>query len=202
MIITISREFGSGGRELGKRLADELGIPCYDEQVIEMLMKNSELDGDYGAASSAREMQIAYSMTIGRRFSIPFAVMDQSVALTLTQRRIIEDLAYKGSCVIVGRCADVILEKMHPFRIFVYADKASKMERTLKRQSEKEKLTAAQIQRKMKQIDKTRAKKHELLSDIPWGRKECYDLCVNTSGKEIKTLVPAVTAYVKSWFQK
>ena len=71
MIITINREFGSGGRELGKRLADALSIPCYDDEIIEMITKEHGWDAGYVARVSERSIRTAYPLTIGRRFSVP-----------------------------------------------------------------------------------------------------------------------------------
>lgn len=201
MIITISREFGSGGRELGKRLSDELHIPCYDNEIIEMISKEHGLDADYVAHVSESSLRAAYPLTIGRRFAVPHKAMEQSVMVAVTQQKIIQNLAQQGGCVIVGRCADSVLAHLHPFRIFVYAEHASKLKRCQERAKEQEKLTLAEMERRMRQIDKNRARKHELTSNTAWGAKEGYDLCINTSGREIKTLVPALAGYIRCWVQ-
>ncbi|MEY8262317.1 cytidylate kinase family protein [Oscillospiraceae bacterium 50-60] len=99
----------------------------------------------------------------------------------------------------MGRCADTVLAHLHPLCIFVYADRPSKLKRCQKRAAEHENFTPAEMERRMRQIDKNRAKKHELTASIPWGAKEGYDLCVNTSGKEIKTLIPALAAYCQTF---
>lgn len=111
-------------------------------------------------------------------------------------------MASQGDCVIVGRCADVLCRDLNPFNIFVYADRVSKLQRCENRADEKEHLSEKEIFRKMKQIDKERAAYRELFTEEKWGRKESYHLCINTSGREIKTLVPAVAAYVNIWFGK
>ena len=81
MIITISREFGSGGRELGKRLAEALHIPCYDHQIIEMIAKENGLNADYVANVGEKCIEAAYPMTIGHRLAMmPVTVMDQPSA--------------------------------------------------------------------------------------------------------------------------
>ena len=97
-----------------------------------------------------------------------------------------------------GSCADTVLAHLHPLRIFVYADRASKLKRCQERATEQENFTLAEMERRMRQIDKNRAKKHELTASIPWGAKEGYDLCINTSGREIKTLIPALAAYCQA----
>ena len=102
MIITISREFGSGGRELGKRLSDALHLPCYDNEIIEMISKEHGLDAGYVARVSENSLRAAYPLTIGRRFSIPYKVMEQSIMVAVTQQKIVQKLAQQGDCVIIG----------------------------------------------------------------------------------------------------
>lgn len=200
-IITISREFGSGGRELGKRLADVLGIPCYDHEIIEMIAKENGFDERYVANVSEKSIEAAYPMTIGHRFAMPpIQIMDQSIRVATAQRKIIENFAEQGDCVIVGRCADVILEDMNPLNLFVFADMPSKVQRCMERAPEGENLTANELERKIKQIDKQRAQHHQMYSDTKWGNKEGYHLCINTSGKEIKKLIPSLMQFVNDWF--
>ena len=119
-IITISREFGSGGRELGKRLAEELGIPCYDHQIIEMIAKENGFDERYVANVSEKSIEAAYPMTIGHRFAMPsMEIMEQPIRVAAAQRQIIENFAKQGDCVIIGRCADVILKDYHPEPVYL-----------------------------------------------------------------------------------
>lgn len=203
MIITISREFGSGGRELGKRLSEALGIPCYDNEIIQMIAEEHGFDQNYVAHISEKNIQAAYPLTIGHRFSVtPYAITKQAIKIVLEQQKIIEGFARQGDCVIIGRCADVILQEYQPLNIFVYADKAAKLQRCIERAPEGENLSPAELERKMRDIDKNRAKHRELYSHTKWGAKENYHLCVNTSGKEIKSLIPALTEYVKCWFEQ
>ena len=199
-IITISREFGSGGRELGKRLADALGIPCYDQQIIEMIAQKKKLDKDYVAHVSEKDIRILYPYTIGKHIIAPNYVAHQSVQIIAEQKKIIEELAGQGDCVIVGRCADLILKSYRPLNIFVYANQKSKVSRCMERADEKETLSSEQIVRKMKEIDKNRASYRAMFTDNRWGSKESYHLCINTSEKEIKKLIPGVVSYVNTWF--
>ena len=130
MIITISREFGSGGRELGKRLAEALHIPCYDHQIIELIAKENGLNADYVANVGEKCIEAAYPMTIGHRLAMmPVTVMDQPIRVAVAQRQLLEKFAQQGDCVIVGRCADVILKDYHPLNLFVYADMDAKLKR-------------------------------------------------------------------------
>ena len=202
MIITVSREFGSGGRELGKRLSDALQIPCYDHEIIAMIAKEHGFDENYVAHMSEKSIRSAYPLTIGHRFSMtPNYVTKQAIKIAVEQKNIIENFAKQGDCVIVGRAADVILAEYKPFNIFVYADKAAKLQRCIERAPEDEKLTLAELERKMRDIDRNRASHRDFYSDTKWGDCRNYHLCVNTTGKEIKTLIPAIVEYVKRWHE-
>lgn len=200
-IITISREFGSGGRELGKRLAKALGIPCYDHEIIEMIAKENGFNEDYVANVGEKSIEAAYPLTIGHRFGMqPFQIMEQPIRVAVAQRQIIENFAKQGDCVIVGRCADVILKDYHPLNLFVYADKEAKIERCLRRAPADEKLTRGDIERRMRQIDRGRAQYREMYADSKWGAKETYHLCISTTEKYIKEIIPGLAAYVRCWF--
>lgn len=200
-IITISREFGSGGRELGKRLADYLEIPCYDHEIIDMVAEKYGIDKSYVSHVSEKDIRIFYPSTIGRRFIAPSHTASQPVKITSAQHELIRQLAQKSDCVIVGRCADIICREMNPLNIFVYADKESKLLRCQIRAAENEHITEKEMLKKMKRIDKERAAYRALFTEDEWGKKESYHLCINTSGKEIKTLVPLIGEYAKKWFE-
>lgn len=203
MIITISREFGSGGRELGKRLSEALNIPCYDNEIIEIIAKEQGLDAQYVSQLSEKSIQAAYPLTIGHRFATtPSYAAKQAVKVAVEQRKIIEKLALQGDCVIVGRCADIILKEYHPFSIFVYAGREAKLQRCMDRAPHGEHLTRDELIRNMRQVDKNRAGQRAFYSDTKWGAKENYHLCINTSGVEIKTLIPALAEYVNMWFSR
>lgn len=200
MIITICREFGSGGRELGKRLSDLMSIPCYDNEIIKLIAEQNGFDENYVAHISESSIKAAYPMTIGHRFSyVPHHTTKQAVEIAAAQRRIIENFAQNGDCIIVGRCADVILQKYRPFKIFVYASMESKVQRCIERMGD-EKLTRTQVEQKIIAIDKERAGHRALYTSQKWGEKIGYNLCVNTSETEIKHIVPGVAAYIHSWF--
>ncbi len=203
-IVTISREFGSGGRELGKRLADELGVSCYDDEIIEMVAERHGLSKDYAAHMSEKNFRVLYPSTIGCRFAgfthQMHPTTHQSVQFAVAQQQVIKELAGQGNCVVVGRCADVILRELTPLNLFVYATQESKLARCMSRMKEDEHYSPREIVLMMKRIDKERTAYRELLSDDDWGNKESYHLCINTSNKEIKKLIPGLAAYVKCWF--
>ena len=197
-IITISREFGSGGRELGKRLADLLGYSYYDREIITAIAEKHNFDESY--VENVLEGNISFSapVTFGRTFSYTDPTGQQAIQLLSSQCRFLRDVAEKGNCVIVGRCANIILEDFETFDIFVYADAEAKLERCRSRAPEGENLRDNELKRKIRQIDAGRARHQRFLSDKKWGAKESYDLCINTSGKVIKEIVPAIAEYIKS----
>ena len=134
MIITISREFGSGGRELGKRLSNVLEIPCYDKEIIQMIAEKQGFDEQYVSHISEKNLQAAYPRTIGCRFTMtPHPVTKQAVTIAVEQQKIIKTFAEQGDCIMIGRCADVILKEYNPFNIFVYADMDTKLKRCIER---------------------------------------------------------------------
>ncbi|MDE7380344.1 MAG: cytidylate kinase-like family protein [Clostridia bacterium] len=196
MIITISRQFGSGGRELGKRLADALGLEYYDREIITEIAKSSSLDESYVnkvlEKGGFANFSFSFAHTIPLTANTPNTVTDVLVA----QQKVIQSIAKKGDCVIVGRSADVFAAPYHPVKLFVYADRASKIKRCRERAEEGESFTDKQLIKSFKTIDKGRAKLHDLFSSIPWGEKDGYDLMINTSNMDIKKIVPRLADLV------
>ena len=202
MIVTISREFGSGGRELGKRLSDVLEIPCYDKEIIQMIAEKQGFDEQYVSHVSEKNLQAAYPLTIGRRFTMaPHPVAKQAVAIAVEQQKIIENFAKQGDCIIIGRCADVILKDDSPFNIFVYADMDTKLKRCMERGSKGEDLSGTELERKIREVDRERTKHREFYTGAKGNIRSNYHLCINTSDIEIKKIVPVVAEYIKIWFQ-
>lgn len=201
-ILTISREFGSGGRELGKRIADILGYSYYDREIITAIAEKHNYDENY--VESMLESRFPFSMpiTYGRTFSYTDATGQQAIQLLSTQYKLLREFASKGNCVIVGRSANIILEDFDPLNIFVFADMDSKIKRCRERAPDNEKLSDFEMKRKIKQIDTSRAKHQKFLSEQKWGNKEGYHLCVNTSGLDIKALSPVIAEFAKGYFEK
>lgn len=199
-IITIGRQFGSGGRELGKRLAEAMGIGYFDREVISEIARKSGLAETY-VNNFVEKRAGYYPITIGRTFYAPMTLqMDTEVYRAQTAA--IRELAGRGDCVIIGRCADVILKDYHPLNLFIYADMEAKVERCIRRAPEGEHLTRNEIERMIKQVDKNRAQYRQMYSDTKWGAKESYHLCVNTTEKYMKEIVPGLAAYVRCWFSE
>ena len=190
MIITVSREFGSGGRELGKRLADALGLEYYDKELIAEIAKSTSLNENYVTAVLENGGFANFSFSFAHSLPLTATTPNTVTDVLVAQQKIITAIAEKGDCVIVGRCADVIASKFNPVRIFVYADEQSKIKRCRERAQEGEELTDKQLKKSFRRIDKGRAKLHDLLSSTPWGEKCGYDLMINTTRTDIKSIIP------------
>ena len=171
-IITIGREFGSGGRELGRRLSEELGFAYYDQEIISEIARRTEMSEQYVQSIVEHKPSFSFPIHIGRSFyPAPAPVFDQSMSVYQEQARIITEMAHKSDCVIVGRCGDYILKEYEPFRMFVYADMESKMKRCREKASEEEKMTDKELKQHILGIDKKRAKYYEFYTGHKWGDK-------------------------------
>ena len=202
-MITISREFGSGGRELGKRLADEMGFAYYDREIISAISERSHMDSTYVENALEQPMWQAPSPTFRHSFATPGLFQTEQLNLLLEQREVLEDIAKKGeNCVIVGRNADVVLSEYHPLSLFVCADMDAKLRRCRERASAQEQLTDKQMMHKIRSIDKNRAKVREMITGSQWGERTAYDLIINTSGWNLKELTPAVADFARRWFNR
>lgn len=201
-IITINREFGSGGREFGKRLADSLGVAYYDYEILEALSKKLAMDQNYLEHVLETNWQQNYSLSFGKTLSSSRFVNTNSFLLA-EQHKLIKQLATQSDCVIVGRNANLVLEALNPLKIFVYADTQSKITRCRARELETEKFSDKEWIQKIKSIDKMRSETHDMLnSEYPWGDKRGYDICFNTSSITIKNIIPSVKQFVLSWFEE
>ena len=202
-IITISREFGSGGRELGKRLADKLNYDYYDSEIISAVAKNSNMNENYVEDVLSNHGWKNQIITFRGTLTSTAYIQNSKVALLLEQKKVIENIAkLNKDFIIVGRNADVILQEYKPFNIFVCASKEAKLKRCKERAKESENLTDKELLNKMKQIDKIRKQTRELLSNSPWGERESYHLIINTSDFIVKELVPIIADYASCYFGK
>lgn len=187
-VITIGREFGSGGRELGRRLAEELGFDYYDKEIVKEIARKTAFSEQYIHQVVEKNPHDLFPITIGHSFSyVDSYALQQRLSIFTEQENVIKEMAEKSNCVIVGRCADYILREVKPFRIFVYADMKSKLTRCKKaNEQETMNLTDKKIIKKIKKIDKQRKAYYEFFTGYSWGNKLNYDLCVNTSLIDIK----------------
>lgn len=185
-VITISREFGSGGRTIGKKTAEALGIPCYDQELIQKIAAESGFHESY--------VQDAAEASTGGFLASAFAHHPQGHSnadyLWKIQYKIITELAQKGPCVIVGRCADYILrDTADCLRVFIHADPAFRADRIVRVYGEREESPQQRIRDK----DKRRAAYHRFYTDMKWGHAQNYDPTLNSGPLGIDRCVQIIT---------
>lgn len=174
-IITISREYASGGSQIGKMLSEKLGIPCYDREIIGKVAAESGLcekfiedKGEYG-----NKVAIETYFATGMYYNGP-SVEDSIWAI---QHQVIEELAEKGPCIIVGRCADYILRKRTDvLNVFIHADKKSRVKYLLEELKE----NVLDPEKYLKELDRRRSTYVQFYTDMKWGDSRQYDISLNT----------------------
>ena len=198
-IITVGREFGSGGRELGKRMSDILGWSYYDKEIIGVIAKDLCKSPDY----VERTMDSGFWRSVPLTFRRTFYASNPAPAAEIlaAEKRAIEGIAsLERDAVIVGRNADVILRDYNTFNIFVCADRMAKLDRCMERQESGESLSLREMERKMKHIDQARRESRAILTDAEWGDRSGYHLIVDSTGWDMKKLAAAVSYYALSFF--
>lgn len=195
-IISISREFGSGGREIGFRLAQKLGIPFYDKELIAMASEDSNISADLFHANdeviSQKERSVnSYAPVdpFSPAYEIP--VSDQ---LFVIQTKIIKQLAQNGPCVIIGRCSDVILEDS--FKVFICSSLKKRVERLISLEDSAEN-DVKRIESQIRTIDKKRREYYQYYSGNEWGKPKNYDICLNSGKLGIERCVDLIAELVQ-----
>ena len=175
-IITISREFGSGGRFIGEEVAKKLGIAYYDKNIISQIAEKSGLSPDYiqeSAELSPKKGLFAYALA-GRDIT-GRSVEDMVYE---TQRKVILELARKEPCVIIGRHADYILKDRDDApNVFIHGDMLEKIQRI----SQLYRVTEQEAVKMMADTDKRRMTNYNFYTDQKWGKASNYTLCLNSS---------------------
>lgn len=166
-IITISREFGSGGRTVGKKVAEKLGIPCYDSELIQKIAEESGFAENYVKEAGEYTPGGFLSSALSNR---AFGPTNEDILWEI-QCRVISELAEKGPCVIVGRCADYILQdKAKCLKVFIHADMAFRAKRIVEVYGEREQSPEQRLRDK----DKRRAAYHRFYTNMKWGYAQNY----------------------------
>ena len=199
-IITIGRQFGSGGREFGKRLADELGCPYYDREIMAEIAKRTDLAEEYIHQIVEQRPGYHFPITVGRTLHGGTAdyLAHQYASVYAEQTNAIRDMADRSDCVIVGCCADYILHDRNPMRVFVYADLESRIERCRQKGDADEQLSNRQLRRKILSVDRNRARYYRYYTGQAWGDRSNYDICLNTSNTDIKSAAHALAMMIKA----
>lgn len=202
-IITISREFGSGGRELGKRMSDILGYDYYDKAIISALATQlAQQQSDLRrTAEGISWRSIPY--TYRHSFIAPATLHTVQSSRLLEEKKVMEYIAQQGKdCIIVGQNADVLLQKFSPLNLFVCAEMQARVDRCVKHAREDEDLTPKQIERNIRALDKERAASRAILTERAWGQRDAYHLTVNTTSWEIKALAPVIAEFALRFFER
>ena len=196
-IITISREFGSGGREIGQKLAAKLGIPFYDKEIIAETAYKTGFAEEYvkkqGEYASARNW-FEYSFS-ARNNSYGMSPEDY---LWSKQREVILDLVKKGPCVIVGRCADYILrDRNDVLNVFIHADYYKRIKRICEVYKEPE-----HTEKMLKDIDKKRSFNYKYYTEQTWGKSQNYDITLDAGTLGIDQCVDIIAEVAKKDLDK
>lgn len=188
-IITISREFGSGGRTIGKLAAQRLGIPCYDQELIEKIAEKSGFSKDYiknTEEASSRGSWFANALA-GRSF----AGSSNQDYLWAVQRKTILELAEQGPCVIVGRCADYILKEYADcLTVFIHADLEKRMERIVQQYGE----TDTAPEKRLRDKDRRRATYYHFYTDMEWGAAKNFHIALDSGALGLEKCVDLITS--------
>lgn len=197
-VFTIGRQFGSGGRSVGRRLAEKLDIPFYDKELIALAAKESGLSETlFENADEKATSSLFYSMVMGTYPLGGGAVAGRSEMplndqLFIIQSKTIHALAERGPCVIVGRCADYVLRDLpNVINIFIHAQLSERVRRAIDNYGEEEKKAEGVCLRK----DKQRANFYNYYSDRKWDSCATYDLSIDTGVLGIEGAVDIILAY-------
>lgn len=200
VIVTIARQYGSGGREIGELIANELGVPLIDKELVKDAASKGELNEEIiKSADESAANSLLYTLAMGSNvlgstihFGYKMPINDK---LFILQSDVIKEYASKGSCVIIGRCADYILrEDPSLFRIFIYGDLDHRQARVLERHPE---IKTSQVIDVLNKTDKRRASYYNFYTGRKWGKYDNYDMAINSSTFGIDGTAKLIAAAVK-----
>lgn len=195
VIITISRQYGSGGRKVGEMLAERLGIPFYDKELITLAAKESGYAEElFEKADSQATSSLLYSLSL---YSSTVGLYDMPLndKLFIVQSETIRKVAAEGSCIIVGRCADYVLrDNPDAVNIYIHADMNSKMKRAVDDYGQPEDGVVDFIAK----TDKRRSTYYNYYTGLKWGRAENYHLTIRTDWVGLDAAVETIMAFVKA----
>ena len=197
-VINIGRQLGSGGRQIGEKLAGQFGIACYDKELIQLASKESGLGKEFFENADEKKGHSIIGGLLGLRTNISNEVYVNNYLSNETffkiQSDIIRELAEEKSCVFVGRCADYILRD-HPrcINVFITADTNDRVKRVALDKN----ITHEKAQEVIEKTDKKRSEYYNYFSNKTWGVAESYHLCINSSVLGIDETVDFISQFVK-----
>lgn len=196
VIITIGREFGSGGHEIGKRLAADLGIAFFDEELLHMAVDKTGYHEEYVKNNEEK----APDFSSGALFSgMDFYQPSPYDKIQAEEHNMIINIADEKSCVIVGRSADYILQEYPHVSVFLFAPVTDRVNRKLAllTPEQAKEITPQMMEKTVKQKDKQRRRFYEYYTDMKWGARNSYDLLINTSRAGINGSVETIKAFIE-----
>ena len=205
IIITIARQYGSGGREIGEKVAEKLGIPLLDKEIIKEAASRGNLDENViKDADESSANSLLYTLAVGSNvlgttmhFGYKMPLNDK---LFILQSDIIKEHASQGSCVVIGRCADYVLRnESNLLRIFIYGDLENREKRVQQRHPE---LKSSQVIDVINKTDKRRSSYYNFYTGNKWGKSGNYDLSINSSTFGIEGTADLICACVKDMLNK
>ena len=198
-VITIGREFGSGGHEIGMKLAERLGIKCYDKELLELAAKESGLCEELFASQDEKPTNsFLYSLvmdTYSLGYSNSYVDMPINHKVFLAQFDAIKKLAEKESCVIIGRCSNrIIKDNKNVINVFIYA---TDMDFKIARKMQYANLSKNKAEKLILKNDKERANYYNYYTNEKWGDRSGYDLFIDTSKIGVDNAVELIEEYVE-----
>ncbi len=194
-IVTISRQFGSGGHTVGKMVAEKLGVPCYDSELVTKIAEKSGFDVSFiqeNGERTSRGTGLFYDM--GLHGGTGFTTLSLYDQLYIAQHNIIRELAEKEECVIIGRCADYVLEDRDDcFHVLIYADDEFRAKRVLEQYGESD----MKIEKRLKKKDNQRASYYRHYTNREWGDHKNYHICLNTAAISLEDCAAIITDLVR-----
>ncbi len=188
IIITIAREYGSGGRYIGRLIADKLGIKFYDKDFVEKLATETGFSEEY-IENNEQKRNILDTFNSGY-----YAGLNNADELFIKESELIKQVADKESCVIIGRCADFILkDRKNVLKVFVY----SNMENKMKRANEIYGLDKEKAEKEIKRINKLRANHYKYYTEKEWDNHSNYDICINSDTLGVEKAADLICEMVK-----
>lgn len=192
MIITIGRQHGSSGREIARLLAEKLNYKCYDKEIVDEAANHSDFSRDLIDAFDEKRMSAFILHAGGYALNENFRLNMQVVSAQFEAMR---NIAEKGNCIFVGRCADYILRDHDDLiSVFILGD----MDERLKCLERRQGLDEVEARKKIKEVDKDRSSFYRYYSDQTWGDAQNYDMCINSSKLGVEGTVQVILDYIKA----
>ncbi len=205
IIVTIARQYGSGGREIGELIAKKLGLPLFDKELIKDAAASGELNEDViKNADESAANSLLYTLAMGSNMlgtTIHFGYkMPINDKLFILQSEAIREYASKGSCVIIGRCADYVLrDEPNILRLFIYGDLDHRQERIKERHPE---IKPSQVIDIINKTDKRRSSYYNFYTGNKWGKYDNYDMAINSSTLGIEGTADMITAAIQKMIEE